>query len=40
MIVAAAALALKSPKHRGAAVKQCAFAVIGVVCLVASLQST
>ena len=30
MIVAAAALALKSPKHRGAAMKQCAFAVIGV----------
>ena len=39
MIVAAAALAPKSPKHRGAAVKQCVFAVIGVVCLVVSLQS-
>ena len=39
MIVAAAALALKSPKHRGAAMKQCVFAVIGVVCLVVSLQS-
>lgn len=39
MVVAAAALAFKSPKHRGAAMKQCVFAVIGVVCLVVSLQS-
>lgn len=37
--MAAAALAFKSPKHRGAAMKQCVFAVIGVVCLVVSLQS-
>lgn len=38
-MVVAAALAFKSPKHRGAAMKQCVFAVIGVVCLVVSLQS-
>ena len=37
--MAVAALAFKSPKHRGAAMKQCVFAVIGVVCLVVSLQS-
>ncbi|MDO4632143.1 MAG: DUF1304 domain-containing protein [Corynebacterium sp.] len=33
MIGAAGALAFKSPKHRGAAVKQSAFAIVGVVCL-------
>lgn len=33
MIVAALALALKSPSHRSAAAKQAAFAVIGVVLL-------
>ena len=33
MIVAALALALKSPAHRSAAAKQAAFAVIGVVLL-------
>ena len=37
MIIAAAALALKSTAHRGAAAKQAAFAVIGVIALAVAL---
>ena len=40
-IIAGIGVAMRNPtlKHRGAAMKQCVFAVIGVVCLVVSLQS-
>ena len=36
-VFAAAALALKSAAHRGAAAKQAAFAVIGVIALAVAL---